>query len=321
MVIENLYSNSLKIKSADIRLIEFQDIESSLKNILNKENINCPNISIFINIMQTESVKKFNAHAKILEDGSYEIGFCPQLLTLIDGLSIELTTKYKEHFSVIDKNMFYDKNNRNKLQSYIFEYFINHIFSHELFHILRGHIKYLHENKSLNMILEFEESNEKNLDNLYLEIDADKYASIHSLLGNFEILEKIRKLGFNISQVLYIIFMSMNELFYIVHLLSNKPMIREGHPLLFDRVVLFNHYFMETLDQDKIKNILEKDNISYDAIDRLNTLTMVEFFKKYSLEDLYENSDIIDVTNMYDNFRINTQLDSYSYDIASDSDF
>ena len=106
---------------------------------------------------------------------------------------------------------------------YIFEYFINHIFSHELFHILRGHIKYLHENKSLNMILEFEESNEKNLDNLYLEIDADKYASIHSLLGNFEILEKIRKLGFNISQVLYIIFMSMNELFYIVHLLSNKP--------------------------------------------------------------------------------------------------
>ncbi len=171
------------------------------------------------------------------------------------------------------------------------------------------------------MILEFEESNEKNLDNLYLEIDADKYASIHSLLGNFEILEKIRKLGFNINQVFYIIFISMNELFHIVHLLSNKPIIREGHPILFDRVVLFNHYFMETLNHDKIKNVLENDNINYDVIDRLNTLTIVEFLKKYSLEELHKNTDIIDITNKYDNFRANTQLDSYSYDIASDSDF
>lgn len=320
MTIENLYSNSLKLKSADIRLKEFQDIESRLKNILKKENLNHLDISICIDNMQTK-VKKFNAHAKMLKKDSYEIGFCPHLFTLIDGLSIELTTKYKEHFSVIDKNMFYDKNNRNKLQSYIFEYFINHIFSHELFHILRGHIKYLHDNKSLNIILEFEESDEKNLDNLYLEIDADKYASIHSLLGNFKILEKIQKLGFTINQTFYIIFMSINELFYVVHLLSKEPMIREGHPILFDRVILFNHYFMETLNQDKIKNILEKDNVDYNVIDRFNTLTMVEFFKKYNLEELHENGDIIDVTNKYDNFRINTQLDSYSYDIASNSDF
>lgn len=320
MTIENLYSNSLKLKSADIRLKEFQDIESRLKNILKKENLNHLDISICIDNMQTK-VKKFNAHAKMLKKDSYEIGFCPHLFTLIDGLSIELTTKYKEHFSVIDKNMFYDKNNRNKLQSYIFEYFINHIFSHELFHILRGHIKYLHDNKSLNIILEFEESDEKNLDNLYLEIDADKYASIHSLLGNFKILEKIQKLGFTINQTFYIIFISINELFYVVHLLSKEPMIREGHPILFDRVILFNHYFMETLNQDKIKNILEKDNVDYNVIDRFNTLTMVEFFKKYNLEELHENGDIIDVTNKYDNFRINTQLDSYSCDIASNSDF
>ena len=78
-------------------------------------------------------------------------------------------------------------------------------------------------------------------------------------------------------------------------------------------IKIFNH--------DKIKNVLENDNINYDVIDRLNTLTIVEFLKKYSLEELHKNTDIIDITNKYDNFRANTQLDSYSYDIASDSDF
>ncbi|MAD41455.1 MAG: hypothetical protein CL623_03585 [Arcobacter sp.] len=188
MEIKELYNNSLKIESDEIRAKEFNDLEIHFENILNKENLNHLNISIYIDKMQTK-VKRRNAHAEMLENDSYEIVFCPQLLTVIEGLSIELTNKYKEYFTEIDKKRFYDKNNRNKLQGYIYKYFINHIFYHELFHIIRGHLKYLYNTKSLNIILEFEESNKKILDNLYLEVDADKYASINSVLGSFNILE------------------------------------------------------------------------------------------------------------------------------------
>ncbi len=312
--IEKLYQNSLKIKSDDTRIKELEDIESNFENILKKEDLTHLNISIVIDRMQTKG-KKFNAHARMLEDNSYEIVFCPHLLTLIDGLSIELTSKYKECFSNIDKKKFYDKSNRNKLQKYINEYFLNHIFYHELFHILRGHIKYLHNTKSLNIILEFEENNQKNLDNLYLEIDADKYASINSVLGEFELLENIRKLGFNFNEIFYIIFISMNELFYIFHLLNNKPITRKGHPILLDRIILFKDHFMKVLNQNIIKNILEAGNIRYDEIDRLSELSTAILIKKYNLEDIFNTCDVVNMLEEYSYFRRDVQLDSYSYDI------
>ena len=312
--IENLYQCSLKTKSDDARIKELEDIESRFENILKKENLTHLNISIVIDRMQTKG-KKFNAHAKMLEDDSYETVFCPHLLTLIDGLSIELTSKYKEYFSEIDKKKFYDKNNRNKLQSYIYEYLINHIFYHELFHILRGHIKYLHNIMSLNIILEFEENNQKNLDNLYLEIDADKYASINSVLGEFELLEDIRKLGFNFNETFHIIFISMNELFYIFHSLNNKPITRKGHPILLDRIILFKDHFMKVLNQNIIKNILEAGNIRYDEIDRLSELSTAILIKKYNLEDIFNNCNVINMLEEYSYFRRDVQLDSYSYDI------
>jgi len=312
--IEKLYQNSLKIKSDDTRIKELEDIEFNFENILKKEDLTHLNISIAIDRMQTKT-EKFNAHAKMLEDNSYEIVFCPHLLTLIDGLSIELTSKYKECFSNIDKKKFYDKSNRNKLQKYIYEYLLNHIFYHELFHILRGHIKYLHNTKSLNIILEFEENNQKNLDNLYLEIDADKYASINSVLGEFELLENIRKLGFNFNEIFYIIFISMNELFYIFHLLNNKPITRKGHPILLDRIILFKDHFMKVLNQNIIKNILEAGNIRYDEIDRLSELSTAILIKKYNLEDIFNNCDVVNMLEEYSYFRRDVQLDSYSYDI------
>jgi hypothetical protein len=314
MEIKELYNNAIKIKSADIRAKELDNIELRFKNILKKENLNHLNISVCIDTMKTK-VKDFNAHAKILKEDSYEIVFCPKLLTLIDGLSIELTSKYKECFSEIDKNKFYNKNNRNKLQLYIYEYFSNHIFYHELFHVIKGHLKYLNNNMSLNIISEFEDDNKKNVDNLYLEIDADKYASINSVLGGFEILENIRKLGFNFNEIFYIIFTSINELFYVVHLLQKKPTTRKGHPILFDRTILFNHYFMKTLNQDEIKNIFEASNINYNEINRLNELNIAVLTKKYKLEDSFNSSDVIKISEEYYNFRKNIQLDSYSYDI------
>lgn len=211
MQIEKLHKNSIDNKSFEVRRENLVNILDNFKNILEKEKLNNLNIFIDIDEMQIK-VKKYNAYARILEDDSYEIIFCPYLLTLIDGLSIELTNKYKEYFSIIDKkNIFYDKNKRDILQKNIYQYLINHIFYHELFHILRGHLKYLQNTKSLNIILEFEENEENIFDNLYLEIDADKYASIASVLGSFEIFENIRKLGFDINEVFYIIFISMNE--------------------------------------------------------------------------------------------------------------
>lgn len=312
--IENLYQYSLKTKSDDVRIRELEDIEFRFEYILKKEDLTHLSISIVIDRMQTKG-KKFNAHAKMLEDDSYEIVFCPHLLTLIDGLSIELTSKYKEFFSEIDKKKFYDKNNRNKLQSYIYEYFINHIFYHELFHILRGHIKYLHNARSLNIILEFEENNQKNLDNLYLEIDAAKYASINSLLGEFELLENIRKLGFSFNEIFYIIFISVNELFYIFHLLNNKPITRKGHPILLDRIILFKDHFMQILNQNKIKNILEAGSIRYDEINKLSELSTSIFIKKYNLEDIFNNCDVVNIIEEYSYFRRDVQLDLYSYDI------
>lgn len=311
-MIKKLYNNSIKIKSDDIRVKELDDIEFHFENILKKENLTHPNISIAIDRMQTKG-KKFNAHAKMMGDDLYEIIFCPHLLTLIDGLSIELTSKYKEYFSEIDKKKFYDKCTRNKLQTYIYAYFINHIFYHELFHILRGHMKYLNKTKSLNIILEFEESNNKILDNLYLEIDADKYASINSVLGEFELLENIRKLGFNFNEIFHIIFISMNELFYIFHLLNNKPKSRKGHPILLDRVLLFNHHFMQVLNKNKIKNILEARNIRYDEINRLNELSTTILIKKYNIEDIFNYCDVVNMIEEYSYFRRDVQLDSYSY--------
>jgi len=313
-MIENLYNNLLKIKSDDIRIKELDNIEFHFKNILKKENLTNLNISIVIDRMQTKG-KKFNAHAKMLEDDSYEIVFCPHLLTLIDGLSIELTSKYKEYFSEINKKKFYDKNNRNKLQSYIYEYFINHIFYHELFHILRGHIKYLYNTNSLNIILEFEENNQKNLDNLYLEIDADKYASINSVLGEFELLENIRKLGFNFNEIFHIIFMSMHELFYVFHLLNNEPIKRQGHPILLDRIILFNDHFVKVLNQNKIKYILEEGSISYDEINRLSELSTSIFIKKYNLEDIFYNCDVVNILEKYYYFLKDVKLDLFSYKI------
>lgn len=314
MNIQSLYNKSLKDKSNNLRLKELDDLELRFKEILRKENLNHLNIFIYIDKLKTK-VKNFNAHATILENGSYEIGFCPQLLTVIDGLSLELTSKYKEYFTDIDKKRFYDKSSRVKLRGYIYEYFINHIFYHELYHILRGHIKYLHKTKSLSIILEFEESNNKILDNLYLEVDADKYASINSVIGSFEILENIRKLGFNFNEIFYIIFISMGELFYTFHLLNNEPLVRKGHPILYDRVTLFYHHFMETLNLDSIRNIFKESNINYDQINRLCELSIAIFTKKYKLEDLFYSCDVLNVQKGYDDFRFDVQLDSYAYNI------
>ncbi|MEV9593909.1 hypothetical protein AB0W31_05750 [Aliarcobacter butzleri] len=320
MQIEKLYKNSIDNKSFEIRKENLVDILDNFKNILEKEKLNNLNIFIDIDVMQTK-VEKYNAYAKILEDDSYEIIFCPHLLTLIDGLSIELTNKYKEYFSEINKSIFYDKNKRDILQKNIYQYFINHIFYHELFHILRGHLKYLKDIKSLTMILEFEE-NEKNIfDSLYFEIDADKYASINSLLGSFEIFENIRKLGFNINEIFYIIFISINELFYIFHLLKKEPKTRRGHPILFDRTVLFNHYFMEALSHVKIQNVFKKNNINYSQIDRLNALSMALLTKKYQIEELFNQSDIFNLKQEYLNFLRNIELNFYEIDIKKFSYF
>lgn len=313
MQIEKLYKNSIDNKSFEVIRENLVNILDNFKNILEKEKLNNLNIFIDIDEMQTK-VKKYNAYARILEDDSYEIIFCPHLLTLIDGLSIELTNKYKEYFSIIDKkNIFYDKNKRDILQKNIYQYLINHIFYHELFHILRGHLKYIQNTKSLNIILEFEENNENIFDNLYLEIDADKYASIASVLGSFQIFENIRKLGFDINEVFYIIFISMNELLYLFHLINNEPKTRKKHPILFDRTVLFNHYFMEALNESKIKNVLEKNNVDYVQIDRLNFLSMALLTKKYQIEELFNQSDILNLEKEYSNFLRNIKLDCYVY--------
>lgn len=313
MQIEKLYKNSIDNKSFEVIRENLVNILDNFKNILEKEKLNNLNIFIDIDEMQTK-VKKYNAYARILEDDSYEIIFCPHLLTLIDGLSIELTNKYKEYFSIIDKkNIFYDKNKRDILQKNIYQYLINHIFYHELFHILRGHLKYIQNTKSLNIILEFEENNENIFDNLYLEIDADKYASIASVLGSFQIFENIRKLGFDINEVFYVIFISMNELLYLFHLINNEPKTRKKHPILFDRTVLFNHYFMEALNEPKIKNVLEKNNVNYAQIDRLNILNMALLIKKYQIEELFNQSDILNLEKEYSNFLRNTKLDCYVY--------
>ncbi|QKF67628.1 hypothetical protein AVENP_2094 [Arcobacter venerupis] len=311
-MLEKLYKNSIDNIPFEVRRENLVDILDNFKNILEKEKLNNLNISVDIDEMQTK-VKKYNAYAKILKDDLYEIVFCPHLLTLIDGLSIELTSKYKEYFSEINKSIFYDKNKRDILQKNIYQYLTNHIFYHELFHILRGHLKYVQNIKSLNIILEFEENHEKIVDNLYLEIDADKYASIASLLGSFEIFENIRKLGFNINEVFYIIFVSMNELLYIFHLLNKEPKTRQSHPILFDRTVLFNHYFMEALNEPKIKNVLEKNNVDYAQIDRLNVLSFALLTKKYQIEKLFNQNDILNLEKEYSNFLRNTKLDCYVY--------
>ncbi|MAD41454.1 MAG: hypothetical protein CL623_03580 [Arcobacter sp.] len=107
----------------------------------------------------------------------------------------------------------------------------------------------------------------------------------------------------------------MTELFYTFHLLNNEPLIRKGHPILFDRVTLFNHHFMEILNQDKIRNIFEASNINYTEINRLNELSTAIFTKKYKLEDLFYSCDVLTVLKGYDSFRINAKLDSYSYNI------
>jgi len=313
-MLEKLYKNSINNRPFEVRTENLVDILDNFKNILEKEKLNNLNISVDINEMQTK-VKKYNAYAKILKDDSYEIMFCPHLLTLIDGLSIELTSKYKEYFSEINKSIFYDKNKRDILQKNIYQYLTNHIFNHELFHILRGHLKYLQSTKSLNIILEFEENNENIFDNLYFEIDADKYASILSVFGSFEIFENIRKLGFNINEVFYIIFISMNELFYVFHLLNKEPKTRKGHPILFDRAVLFNHYFMKTLNEPKIKNIFEKNNVNYAQIDRLNILNMALLTKKYQIEELFNSNDIIEISQKYENFLKEIKWDLYEIDI------
>lgn len=319
MEIQNLYKNSIDLKSHNERFKELDDIESRFKNILKKENINHLDISIYIDKMRTK-VKPFNAQAMRIENDSYEIGFCPQLFTLLDGLSIELTNKYKDYFSEVDKKKFYDKNNRQKLQSYIYQYFTNHVFYHELFHIIRGHLKYLQNTESLNVILEYEETCQQNIDKLYLEIDADKYAFINSVIGEFNTLDNICKLGFNFNEVFYIIFISINELFYILHLLQKEPMIRKGHPILYDRVILFNHHFMEVLNQDKIKNILVTSNIIYDEINRLNELCVSIFTQKYKFEDLFYSCKVVDLIDEYYNFIRDVQLDSYSYNIEINND-
>lgn len=312
MQIEKVYKNSIDNKSSEVIKEKLFDTLDNFKNILEKEKLNNLNISVDIDVMQTK-VKKYNAYAKILENNSYEMVFCPHLLTLIDGLTIELTNKYKEYFSEINKSIFYDKNKRDILQKNIYQYLTNHIFYHELFHILRGHLKYIQNTKSLNTILEFEENNENIFDNLYLEIDADKYASIASLLGNFQIFENIRKLGFNINEVFSIIFISMNELLYLFHLLNKKPTKRKGHPILFDRTVLFNHYFMEALNEPKIRNIFEKNNVNYTQIDRLNFLCMALLTKKYQIERLFNQNDILNLEKEYSNFIANIKLDCYEY--------
>jgi len=313
-MLEKLYKNSIDNRPFDVRRENLVDILDNFKNILEKEKLNNLNIFVDIDEMQTK-VKKYNAYAKILKDDSYEIVFCPHLLTLIDGLSIELTSKYKEYFSEINKNIFYDKNKRDILQKNIYQYLTNHIFNHELFHILRGHLKYLQSTKSLNIILEFEGNNENIFDNLYFEIDADKYASILSVLGSFEIFENIRKLGFNINEVFYIIFISINELFYVFHLLNKEPKTRKGHLILFDRAVLFNHYFMKTLNEPKIKNIFEKNNVNYAQIDRLNILNMALLTKKYQIEELLNSNDIIKISQKYENFLKEIKWDLYEIDI------
>ncbi|MFA6741403.1 MAG: hypothetical protein WCR78_07915 [Arcobacteraceae bacterium] len=149
---------------------------------------------------------------------------------------------------------------------------------------------------------------------MYLEIDADKYASIASLLGNFQIFENISKLGFDINEVFYIIFISMNELLYLFHLLNKEPKTRQSHPILFDRTVFFNHYFMETLNEPKIKNIFEKNNVNYAQIDRLNIISMSLLTKKYQIEELFNQSDILNLEKEYSNFLRNTKLDYYVYE-------
>ncbi|MDD3856192.1 hypothetical protein [Sulfurimonas sp.] len=314
MIKEKLLDNSLKAKSNEQRIIEFDNIILLFEDIIKKENLEHLNISIYIDTLGTK-VKEFNAYAKLEKKDSYEVVFCPKLLTLIEGLSIELTEKYKESFAVIDKKMFYDKENRNKLQKYIYHYYIIHIFYHELFHILRGHLKYLNDSKSLNQILEFEETNKKNIENLYLEIDADKFASIASVFEWLKYIENINKLGFNFKESLYIIFMSMNELFYIFHLLNRKAEIRKGHPILFDRVLLFNHHFMSALENNDLENALEILDLNLEDINKLNYLTMAEFTKKYKIENLFEGCDTLNIKKEYDNFLIDTKLNLYLYDI------
>ena len=183
-----------------------------------------------------------NAYAKKITHRKYEIVIGKKLLTSV----------YEYAHDIVYKNLvFANTTESNKIlldniSLTIFYFWMDFICLHEWAHIVRGHCEYVNNGKPY---YEFNiNSNDKNtLNHLYLEIDADRFAT-KFFIGRFLLcIDQVKKIIIiDDKKLIFEIVTSMLYLFDLFSLFLGDNKMRT-HPLPVQRIVFFISGMAETL--------------------------------------------------------------------------
>jgi hypothetical protein len=170
-----------------------------------------------------------NAYAERIFDRKYNIYIGRKLLILINNHSYEIIDK-----KLVFKDIKRSEENREillNLASAIFYYWMDFICLHEWFHITRGHLEYYNKPH-----YEFNILSEQNEEDLFFEMDADRYA-MKLVTKRFAATIKNLKTIIDIEDRVLIenFIMAMTYLFHIFFLLNGENK-RGCHPSALERI-------------------------------------------------------------------------------------
>ncbi len=239
------------------------------------------------------SEEKFgpNACAKYIdtENNKYQIVLGRKLLTVLRHFSFKVID-YDDIFPKIPRTEI-NREKLSKLSDTIFYLWVDFICLHEWFHIVRGHLNYGHENLNKNFQID-EFSKNKYFDdneiNLYLEIDADRFAG-KVLTGRFSLMQESLAVMLNLNEEDMVEGFSifMIYLFDLFFLLSDNSR-GKVHPSPSERMVFLIAAMQEAIHTNpKLFNLTEEKFLS------LTETALKKHYKKHEEEYILNAKDIL----------------------------
>jgi len=187
-----------------------------------------------------------NAYAKRIGHKKYEIVIGKKLLTSVYDYSKDIVYKNLVFANITKSNKLLS----DKISLIIFYFWMDFICLHEWAHIVRGHCEYVNKEKTYYEF-NINSKEDSSTNNLYFEIDADKFSTRY-FTGKFSLcIDQIKEIGILDDNIIMLeIMTSMLYLFDLFSQLHDGNKIG-SHPLPINRIVVFVSAVIETVNLKK----------------------------------------------------------------------
>lgn len=292
----------------DVSKFSYEEWNVILKNIneqkdilFNEDNINKQLKSkIKINTFLFQNIKDDpNASVEKVDDNEYDIIIGKKLITLLLQQSYNLVDN-EYIFSDIKE----DIHLKHLIAQVYFYIWIDFICLHEFSHIVRSHLNGNTKN------FKFTDDYLENKENLFYEIDADRFAMIMTTrIFSCKVNEIKRVINRNEKEIIENYLMSIAYIFDLFYLIEGENVNTNSHPSPFQRIHIVLAAFCESIKKENLFSI------EFDKLDKLTNDIFEKFVlrhgEEYGLSDdcLKHYLEGVNLLNKYYEFQKNNELD------------